>query len=363
VLGKAQTGIWFVCGGALTLGSFNIQVPAGVNGVSIISLFGKNSSPGGSNAGFTLTGYTGTGAAVQVGASNADTLDFTMKGIGISMSSAGAGAVGIQLNRTQDFYLENPAVAGMVASANVGIQINGTGSGSYAGNGAIVEPVIFGGGATNQIGIQGTGPSVGSPQGMNAVRIFGGHISLNGASGTSACFDFFAANGNGIFWTDCENAANGLTIEATQNPAILNSFLRIENVTNIVNFATGTDGNKFSTDNVTGAIINSGLGHNQVFQPLQTNIPQTIGSGTSTSNGTAIGAGTSQAQPAITITGAITTDVATCSLNAAPVATWQTGIQFLLPVVTANTVTPWLSNPTAGSITPVAAVIRCSVSR
>lgn len=179
VLSKAQTGIWFLCGGAITQGAFNIQVPAGVNGITLTSLFGKNSSPGGANAGFTLTGYTGTGAAIQVGASSADTLDFTLKGIGISMASAGVGAIGIQLNRTQDFYLENPTVAGMVASANIGIQVNGTGSGSYAGNGAIVEPVIFGGGATNQIGIQGTGPSVSSPQGMNAVRVFGGHISIN----------------------------------------------------------------------------------------------------------------------------------------------------------------------------------------
>lgn len=90
---------------------------------------------------------------------------------------------------------------------------------------------------------------------------------------------------------------------------------------------------------------------------------QTIGTGTSTSNGTAVGSGVSQAQPAITITGATVTDVATCSLNAAPVATWQTGIQLLPAVVTANTVTPWLSNPSAGSITPAAAVIRCTVIR
>src|SRR6185437_7119419 len=52
----------------------------------------------------------------------------------------------------------------------------------------------------------------------------------------------------------------------------------------------------------------------------------TVGSGTATSNGTAIASLTSQAQPAITITGATTTDTAICSLNAAPPASWQTGI-------------------------------------
>lgn len=92
-------------------------------------------------------------------------------------------------------------------------------------------------------------------------------------------------------------------------------------------------------------------------------VTHTIGSGTSTSNGTAVSNGVSQAQPAITITGATVTDTAVCSLNAAPVATWQTGIQLLPAVVTANTVTPWLSNPTAGNITPAAAVIRCTVVR
>jgi hypothetical protein len=100
-----------------------------------------------------------------------------------------------------------------------------------------------------------------------------------------------------------------------------------------------------------------------VVKVNSTPLTQSIGSGTSTSNGTSIASGVSQAQPAITITGATTTDVAICSLNATPVATWQTGIQLLPAVVTANTVTPWLSNPTAGSITPAATVIRCTVIR
>jgi hypothetical protein len=91
--------------------------------------------------------------------------------------------------------------------------------------------------------------------------------------------------------------------------------------------------------------------------------PRVIGTGTATTNGTVINTGTSQAQPAVTVTGAAATDVAICALNAAPVATWQTGIQMLPAVVTANTVTVWLSNPTAGNITPAATVIRCTVIR
>jgi hypothetical protein len=99
------------------------------------------------------------------------------------------------------------------------------------------------------------------------------------------------------------------------------------------------------------------------FTVTLTTCTQTVGTGTSTSYGTIIHAGTSQAQPAINVTGATTTDVAVCALNARPPTTWQTGIQLLPPVVTANTVTPWLSNPTEGNIAPAAAVIRCTVIR
>jgi hypothetical protein len=96
---------------------------------------------------------------------------------------------------------------------------------------------------------------------------------------------------------------------------------------------------------------------------LKGNLGATVGSGTTTTNGTVIGAGTSQVQPGISVTGAAATDTATCSLNGSPPATWQTGIQMLPPVVTANTVTVWLSNPTAAGITPATTVVRCTVTR
>jgi hypothetical protein len=91
-------------------------------------------------------------------------------------------------------------------------------------------------------------------------------------------------------------------------------------------------------------------------------ITQRIGSGTATSAGTVINAGTSQTL-AVTVTGATATDVAICATNAAYPATWQTGIQVLPPVVTSNTVTLTFSNPTAGNITPVAQTFRCTVTR
>lgn len=121
--------------------------------------------------------------------------------------------------------------------------------------------------------------------------------------------------------------------------------------------------NNLFNGNVTVTPGTNGASYTFSFLGANANVTQTIGSGTVTTAGTVVNAGTSQAQTAITITGALTTDVAICALNASPVATWQTGIQMLPPVVTANTVTVWLSNPTAGSITPAATVVRCTVTR
>lgn len=89
---------------------------------------------------------------------------------------------------------------------------------------------------------------------------------------------------------------------------------------------------------------------------------QTIGTNTGSVGGSQIAALHSQSF-AITVTGATTSDVAQCSLNTAMPANWQTGIQMLPPVVTANTVTVWLSNPTGGNITPAATTVRCTVTR
>lgn len=92
------------------------------------------------------------------------------------------------------------------------------------------------------------------------------------------------------------------------------------------------------------------------------NVPQVIATVSGTSAGTAIGAGASQ-NLAITATGAVVNDVAHCSTSTAYPASWQTGIQVLPPVVTANTITLTFSNPTTGGITPVAQAFNCLLVR
>jgi hypothetical protein len=90
---------------------------------------------------------------------------------------------------------------------------------------------------------------------------------------------------------------------------------------------------------------------------------QTIGSGGVNTAGTAVAAGTCQAQTGITVTGSLTTDQAVANINAALPATWQTGIRWSAEVSAAGTCTVNLCNPTAGSITPAQTAIRCVVTR
>jgi hypothetical protein len=87
-----------------------------------------------------------------------------------------------------------------------------------------------------------------------------------------------------------------------------------------------------------------------------------VGSGTGNTLGTAIAAGTCQAQTSITITNALTSDSAVLNVNAALPATWQTGIRWSAEVQSAGACVPILCNPTAASITPVQTLVRCTTT-
>jgi hypothetical protein len=93
------------------------------------------------------------------------------------------------------------------------------------------------------------------------------------------------------------------------------------------------------------------------------NIPQTIGIGNVTTAGTAVTNGTCQAQTNITVTGTAVTDGVTANIGATLPATWQTGIVLSAHPTATNTVTVYLCNPTAGSITPAATQVNVRVIR
>ncbi len=92
-------------------------------------------------------------------------------------------------------------------------------------------------------------------------------------------------------------------------------------------------------------------------------LTQTIGTGSVTTAGTAILTGACQAQTNITVTGTAVTDAVSANIGAALPATWQTGIQLSAHPTATNTVTVYLCNPTAGSVTPAATAVNVRVTR
>lgn len=126
-------------------------------------------------------------------------------------------------------------------------------------------------------------------------------------------------------------------------------------------------GNTFLADQCAGSDLNfQVVSGRQIFLSKNgTAFPatQTIGSATVTTAGTAVAAGTCQAQTGITITGSVTTDMAQANIGATLPATWQTGIRYQAEVTASGTCTVNLCNPTAASITPAATAVRCTVMR
>jgi len=178
--------------------------------------------------------------------------------------------------------------------------------------------------------------------------IITGTRSGNSTGASTQTFGLFISGANsGVLRVGLNNFVNNATgAFGGLNPTSLHRFendgdATASNLANAVSIGTGA------------AITSSGAGGTMAA---------VIASGTATSAGTAIAAGASQTL-AVTTTGSTTTDVATCATNAAFPATWLTGIAILPPVVTANTTTITIVNPTTASITPAAQTFRCTVMR
>lgn len=85
-----------------------------------------------------------------------------------------------------------------------------------------------------------------------------------------------------------------------------------------------------------------------------------VAGGQITTNGTAIAAGGNQAQPVLNVAGVTPTSVIAWSIDGSLPASWETGIH-VMPVVGNGTVTLYLVNGTAASITPAAVMINVRV--
>ena len=134
-----------------------------------------------------------------------------------------------------------------------------------------------------------------------------------------------------------------------------------------VNTGGGTTSGAGATVQTDGVTIE---GDGSASNPIELVQPVALGSGgtgieqnetqQASCGGTTIAAGTAQPQVPITIVGVTTKSAIAWSLPNAPDGSWQAGI-IVFFVCTANTVTPWLMNPTAGNITPIVQLLNIKV--
>jgi hypothetical protein len=125
---------------------------------------------------------------------------------------------------------------------------------------------------------------------------------------------------------------------------------------------SGTGGLQFGSGGKSPSVVASMDATGQLSKGT-TNYTLTVGTGSVTTAGTAVAALTCQAETGTSVTGALTTDAVVPNIGAALPPTWQTGIVLSAHVTAANTITVYLCNPTAGSITPAPTQVNVRVLR
>lgn len=274
-LNRSNTVVHFLGSATITQGVNPVVIPAGVQQVSITSdfLVGGNGKPTGSVTGVTFQGYSGSGAAFQIGSTGACTgqcssgannvVNVYLKGITVALTSAPMGAIGVQLARVQQFSLDSIGIYGGSASSQVGILLDGTGY--FTGIGEInFLNMIFNPNAPSAVGIR-------AQNATTDTLITGGSMDLFGTQ--SVCFD---ANGVSsfaelIFYSpNCDQAGTALTAEGANANAKGDIRIdgNIQSAGTLANFDSHTSGNKIRFINATGGtVVDNGYGNSVEFPP------------------------------------------------------------------------------------------------
>lgn len=197
VMNKSGAGFWCL-GSCVIVG--HVIVPAGTYGA-----FLKGMTPYGGNGnvdGFHIVS-TDAGNAVRIGSSSGlTTREFSIENVTVTLSR-NPGAIGIYLQNTVYFHLNDVAVTGTSAKNQTGIVLDG--AGNFCGTGTISNPLLSG----LAVGIKGVGTGANA---MNAVTVSGGTISTN-KTGTG--IDIEGGSSNTIINTDLES--NAVAVRFGQN--------------------------------------------------------------------------------------------------------------------------------------------------
>jgi len=218
----------------ITQGAFQIIVAAGNDNVTIKSDFPISAHSNGTNSGVQFTGYTGTGAAVLLGASSAQTRNLKVENIGVSLASAGNGARCYEGDRLYEFKFHwDYCTIGSTATGNIGILLDGTGG--FTGVGIIEGFNCSTGTSNNHVCLRGQNT-------VTRVVVEGGDYVNNSASG-GVCWDANVAEFNFVN-PNCNTASAGMLTVEGAGAHVTGTVSRDSTVTNpVVTFGAGTSGN------------------------------------------------------------------------------------------------------------------------
>lgn len=302
---------------------------------------GEVFAAGGTNPGITITGTGGAGANSSNSPEN--TLVMTISGDLVIDQASNVRAI-------SEHVLGNLSITANAFKSSFIGRVDGTVSNLSTTSLAYIEG---GGASNNNLHIQGA--AMGASFDSTAPTGTAGNIYTRNAA-VGGCVYF----GDGSY-THCLQAAGTVSINAGNNATF--TFAGTGTVAKSDHLAvTGTASGIASAavygwdaTNTRGSINN---GNGSIFD-----VAVMVGSGSVTTAGTAVGSGTCQAQTGISVANSAITDNVIPNINAALPATWQTGIALQAHVTVAGTVTVYLCNPTAGSITPAAQSVNVKVIR
>ena len=242
-ISKKKTVLWFTGPAAITLGANNIQIQQGIDDVSIITPYAHSSDQGGNNQGVMFLGYTGAGAAIDIGSSAGFTYNTLLRGFAVDLFSAQANAIGIRRTNGVAGPLEYINVIGGPVSGQIGFQFVGTGALFDGTSNLVGLELNYSASATNGKGVQFTGVN------QNGYSFLGGHANMGGSTNGSVAIDIGAGTSKvdlGGFYADV--AATAVTVESTTNTAVRGWLIVDSGVTLVANFAAGSNGNRIETN-------------------------------------------------------------------------------------------------------------------
>lgn len=248
------------------LGTVGLTIPAGSN-IEIVCASG------------TVLSYSGTGTAITVGTSSADTGNFVLRGCGIDLGGAGVGANALKTVRVTGGKLENVTITGRVTAPDLGVGIIRDGTGNYAGNMEFSRVQVTGNYAKGYYCLGGSTINTCNADVFGQVVI--ARTTVRPGTGTIG-FHWGANAGDGkLLGVDVEGYDTGIQVDG----GFLHGFARIESNTLGLNFgATSFNNFIFGTTfaNTTNVTYTGGQAFNSFVDTigLQSNVNN--GSTTST---------------------------------------------------------------------------------